>query len=75
MTDSVRSPYAAAGQRLWRDIATAPDNELIYVWDAGTVRQSMRVSGQWTSEWKNVPPPAHPTLWIPMMPVPDGAAV
>jgi endogenous inhibitor of DNA gyrase (YacG/DUF329 family) len=65
----------AAGQRLWRSIETAPDNELVLVWDYGTIRQAMKTPTGWASMWKNVPPPVTPTFWLPLPPAPDGAAV
>ena len=68
-------PSPADGQRLWRDIKTAPDNELIFVWDYGTIRQSIRKDGAWISEWEGIPPPGFPTLWLPIFPYPDGADV
>jgi hypothetical protein len=61
--------------RGWRPIESAPDDELVLVWDYGSTQIAMKSEGRWISQWKGIPGPRTPTKWLPIPPPPEGAAV
>lgn len=56
----------------WQPIETAPDDELILVWDYGSTQIALRSECKWISMWKGIPGPVTPTFWCRLPPPPKG---
>lgn len=58
----------------WLPIETAPNDELLLVWDYGSMQIALRSEGKWHSQWKDIPGPVTPTFWRSLPKPPKGTA-